>query len=529
VHAARIGVTGIVGAGALVVTVEGSSARLASAVGTGVFQGAGVGIVTGRSICDEEATELVVTGVIGTDVFIVTDYGHSSTAIPKVAELVGCACVGIIAGQIVEQMDAASIGIAAIGGARIIIVAVEWRTRDASPVAADIAVRAGVGIVTGEFVVGVNAPGGGVAAIVGAELFIATCDGRSGEAPTVLALVSFSTGVAVVANICIGSESAAIAGVAGVIGAWITVIASQFAAADAFAEVAMVTGGANVRIVAGGLIEQVEAAALGVAAIGGANVVVIAVGESSRGTFTFLAGLSDGAFVAVITRSIAGQVLAPLIGEAGIDGAGIQVVASEGLSRDATGGNITNLKAVANVIVPAFQRRSTDAHTAATLISGGAGVAVITVGGVAALDATETRIAGVIGADIVVVANENFVPGGTRPVGAGVAKGADIAVVARKIVGHESTSTGRVAAVVCAGIVILADGRYARCAEPLLAVVANGTRVAIVAGKSFVVGYQGAGPGGGVAGCGQADGVLTRGRTRAGHNCLLVHSTLVRQ
>src|SRR5439155_137837 len=136
-----------------------------------------------------------------------------------------------------------------------------------------------------------------------------------------------SAGVAVVARSCVVRVDAARAGVAGVVGAGVGVVAVRRRSADAGAGGARVARCAGIAVVAGNGVVRVDAARAGVAGVVGAGVVVVAIRRGSAAAGAAGAGVVRGAGVAVVAGGGVVGVNATRARIAGVVGARVGVVA----------------------------------------------------------------------------------------------------------------------------------------------------------------------------------------------------------
>src|SRR5207245_1749794 len=169
----------------------------------------------------------------------------------------------------------------------------------AGAAAAGVVGGAGVAIVAGCRVVGVDAAGGGVAAVVGAAIAVVAVRGRPAYAAAAAAGVVGGTGIAVVARCGVVGVRAAGGRAAGVVGAEVAVVAVGGRAAHAPPAAAGVVGGAGVAVVAGRRVVGVHAAGGRAAGVVGADVAVVTVGRRAAHAMTAAADVAGGAGVAV--------------------------------------------------------------------------------------------------------------------------------------------------------------------------------------------------------------------------------------
>src|SRR5207249_2439347 len=114
-----------------------------------------------------------VAGVVRADVPVVAVECGAADAHPAAAPIVRRAGVAVVAGRRVVGVHAARGRIAGVVGADVAVVAVGREAADADSAAAPIIEGAGVPVAARGRVVGVDAPRGGVAAVVGAGVAVA--------------------------------------------------------------------------------------------------------------------------------------------------------------------------------------------------------------------------------------------------------------------------------------------------------------------------------------------------------------------
>lgn len=116
-------------------------------------------------------------------------------------------------------------------------------------------------------------------------------------------------------------------GVAAIGSAGVPVITVGRWTADAGARGASVTGGAGVAVVAGDAVVGVDAAEASIAAIIGADVVVVAASQACVHTLPRFTSISNRALVAVVAGGLIGRMHAEAIGTASIVGTWVPIVA----------------------------------------------------------------------------------------------------------------------------------------------------------------------------------------------------------
>ena len=230
VDAAHIGVTGVVCAGVIVVTAELTRGG-AHALSALVARGAWVSVIAEVAIGQVLAATIGVTHIIGAWVSIIAGQGDVALALAFDAGVNQCAGVPVIAGRDVGRMDAALGGLTGVVGADVEVVTDDGLCRHAVALLTDVSHRAGVLVIAGRAVRDMIAAHTAVAGVIGAWVgVIAIQDRLTGALPS-SALVTQGAGVAVVARRGVGRMAAAADGVTGVIGAWVSVITAEVSGA----------------------------------------------------------------------------------------------------------------------------------------------------------------------------------------------------------------------------------------------------------------------------------------------------------
>jgi len=287
----------------------------------------------------------------------------------------------------------------------------------------------------------------------------------------------------------------------------------------------MVAGGAEVVVVAGAGVQAVDAAGGGVTGIVGAGVSVLTSQEVIVNTLARGAVVPEGAGVGIVTFSRGGEVSAPL-GEAGVLGAGIAVVARRTiLGMDAARQRVAGIKGALIVVVAQGGTRKL-ARAVLAVISRSALVGVVALLLVGQVGAPHPRQAGIVGTGVGIIAGKDLRTGLAGSLAARVLQGADVAVLAGRLVVNVDATRPGLAGIVGAEVPVVAVDRRSGLALAPHALVAESAAIRVVAGQVFVRGDEGAGTGLGVAPRGQAEGMgaLRRG---ALHHRFRVHRTLV--
>src|SRR5262249_54843653 len=235
-------------------------------------------VVTGRRRAAHAGSAARITGLEAVAEDAVVAHHWLPYAASVAARVAGRALVVVIAGGGVVRVDAAPrCGIAAIVGAGVAVVAVGRRAADAEPAAARVVGGAGVAIATGGGIVHVEAAGGRVAAVVGANVVVVAIEAGPTHAGPVAAGVVRGAGVVVGAGGGIGRVDTAALRVAGVVGADVAVVAVQWRSTRTNPVQAGVGGGAGVAVVTGRGVVPVDTTLGGAARLVGARVAVLAV------------------------------------------------------------------------------------------------------------------------------------------------------------------------------------------------------------------------------------------------------------
>jgi len=171
-----------------------------------------------------------------------------------------------------------------------------------------------------------------VAGIISAGVLVVTDNHLAADASALLTVISGCAGILVIA-ITFSRQVLTTRCLGTAIGrAWVAVVTIHVTRCDALSQVTVVACCARVSIIAGCLIEQVEAALPRVAGVVGARILVVAGQQRCELARSPLATVSAGARVAVITRGQVGTMLTPGCRVTGVVGTRIVVAAVNGLS-----------------------------------------------------------------------------------------------------------------------------------------------------------------------------------------------------
>ena len=450
------------------------------------------------------ATHRRVAGVVGVQVAVIAVGGHV-LAQPRdgVARVVGARVVvvarrprahahavrGAYVGRarvavvtVLGGVRAARRRVARVDGAGVLVVAGDGRSAHARTRAAHLTVGAGVAVgahvtvqqrivvealvdglhavieraflVVAAHIVGVDAPGGRVARVDGAEQAVVAIDGRATVARARAAHLVLGAGVVVVARERVVRVRAARRRVARVVGAGVLVVAiERDARLAAELHVAGLGAVAGVAVVA--VDDRVHAARHRAAVIERARVAVVAVDGGVVAAPRVHRAVVLGARVAVVADN--GHELARAALHARVVRAGVEVVADDRLEY-ATDDAVAIIVGARVAVVADDQRGH--AHACVADVSLGADVAVVAGRDVRRGRAALRRVAVVVGAGVLVVAVERDARLAAQRGVAGLEPVADVLVVA-----HERDSgletEDRVAgfATVAHVAVVVVDGR----------------------------------------------------------------------
>lgn len=285
---------------------------------------------------------------------------------------------------------------------------------------------------------------------------------------------------------------AALSGSAPVRGANIAVVAEETILRHAGTALAVVANRTGVAVVADGLVGRMNAQARFIARIVGAGVLVIAVQRGSRNALTVLAEVVQGASVAIGAGRSDILYGAAAIRQAEVLGARISVVALQGPDNHA--------------------------HSLSTVVPGGTTVVVIAGSFVGGVLAPHSGVAEVVGADIGIVAGQEFGAGSALARLADVSQGAKVTVITGRFIEVVHAAEIGHTTVRGAWVYVVAVEPDAAEANAVTAAFTNGAGIAVVTGCRFVGRDKGA-----ITGCRGTGGGQTL-RTEAFrlgtfHNC----------
>jgi hypothetical protein len=225
---------------------------------------------------DAGASSRLGATVFGTSIGIVARGRLTGLACAAGAEVRVRAGQAIVTRQGVIRIEAPHLWSAGIIGADVTVVTEHWDTAATRPFVADFIGGAFVSVITRRFVIDVQTANFKIAIIIGTDILVVTIGRFPGFALPCATGIILGTGIAIIAGIAVGDKGATTFRLAGIVRTQVSIVAGQGSCGNALAQMAVVTRGADVRVVARSLIQGVDTALLRVARIGGANVVVIA-------------------------------------------------------------------------------------------------------------------------------------------------------------------------------------------------------------------------------------------------------------
>lgn len=182
----------------------------------------------------------------------------------------------------------------------------------------------------------------------------------------------------------------------------------------------------------------------------------------------------------------------------------------------------------AGVLIVAIQKPGKAAFALSTQVTDGTCVAIVAGRLVGHKDTSRLTITAIVGAHIAVVAEQHRATD-TFPSSTRITCRTCITVVAGDNVILVLAALRRITAIVSTRIVVGAKGRRAGGTDSGNAGIADGAGIAVAAGQTFVGSHHAAGPGNGVTGRGQTEGIRRRRRRRTLHHRLGSDLALVRQ
>jgi len=203
-------------------------------------------------------------------------------------------------------------GVTRIGSAEIVVVAIQQRTESTSTILAAVVDGALVVVVT-VGIVGHELATSVLARIIGAGVQVVAGNYVAWNAATIFAVVPKSAGVTVVANASTWGMLATGHKLATVGRTRVVIVAIEYACSETFTIGATVASGARVAVIAGPRRRGVCAAGMGVTAVRGAEVVVVASETFARHTLSCFTGVTNRTDIVVGARALIVRMKAPCL------------------------------------------------------------------------------------------------------------------------------------------------------------------------------------------------------------------------
>jgi hypothetical protein len=498
------GVAHVVRARISVITAQLPSTRDAATIDAVISQGAHACIITGSFVVRHDASGGRVTAAVGARIVVHAGRARGRDAGATLALGAVGAGVAVVTGQVVGFEDAVA-AIALLVGTRVPVVATQDDPARARALDARVIKRARVSVVTGAVHWRVRAASVRQARVDRARVLVVARQGPGSHTGALDAGVPDRALVEVVASLVVGHEETAQARVAGVVGTGVAVRARELGGPRLTgASAAVVTQGAHVAVITCLSVVDVDAAQLGVAAVGRAVVTVVTalgfgghacalvalrharagvevvasfeVGHEHAPTL-IITGVVGAAVLVVTDHDVCAGLAAPL--SAGIAlGAHIQIVARQGVGRwDAARLQVAGVRR-AGVLVVAVGRLARHTGTVCAARGRGTRVGVITALGGRLMKAAR-RAAGVDGARVLIITLQGDIRD-ARPVIADVSYGARISIITQPRDGIAGATSCPIALVLCARVLVvtLHGSAYA---DTLFAVVDRRAGIAVEA------------------------------------------------
>jgi len=248
-------------------------------------------------------------------------FGFAISGAPVVAHLVAIIAILSAFSDTVataiwsRRLETTRVGVAGFLSAGIAIVRTNLRlARHTFAAPTLIIFGAYVGIVTSEVIARVNAPLARVAVVVRTEIGIITGEQPGGEALPSFAVVTSCAFTTIRATGSVGRMDATRIGYAGVIGAEIQVVTAQYFIGETLPLLTDFVDRADIGIVTRCIVEIVDAAALRIARIRGADVIVVTDKHGTGHTQSVTTRLIQCTCIPIVAFATSRQMLTPHFG-----------------------------------------------------------------------------------------------------------------------------------------------------------------------------------------------------------------------
>jgi len=402
----------------------------------------------------------------------------------------------------------------AINEARVVRATVAVIAQDQVPANAlslitGFVLRAGIIVVAGGRIEHRLTTGIHVTTIVRTSIAVIADLGRTALTQRAFTNVAIGTGVAIVALVTVGHMNTALRGVTTIIGANVSVLTVQFSTPQALAQLTGIGGRAHIPVIARNRIQREDTATIGVAGVTGTNVAIRALQGTRCNTLAARTLFGNRTGITVVTFSLVVSMDTYSVVATGVVGANISIIAvlrqparadtSRALLSDRTRVPVTAWVVVefvyttrtwvavvicARIAIIAIGASGDNAGTTIAMISHRTSVSIITRLFVRQELAPHPLHATVVGARIAIIAGS----GRTARAYTTITKVPHRTVEPITTRDHVAfvTATGLlVATVIGADIPVIAIGCNSIAADPVSALLPNGTGITVVTERTF--------------------------------------------
>ena len=254
-------------------------------------------VSAGRIVCDRvvRTPGTRVAGIVSAYVHVITSQLFAGCARTVLAGITDGASIEVTAGYVVEIMGAAGFRVTSVIRAEVLIHAIYGDAAAANAVCTEFVGGARVEVIADGIIINVYTALQDVTEIIGARILVIALQDRTRRTDRSGALVARGTGVAVIAEVIVRHELASGHRIAGVIGAGIAIFTGQLPGTDTTAQMTVVPNGAYIVIITRGFVQIVEATNFRVATVGGAWIVVLAIGQRLVAALALATMVAEGA------------------------------------------------------------------------------------------------------------------------------------------------------------------------------------------------------------------------------------------
>jgi hypothetical protein len=322
----QLQVAEILGACVAVIAFEQTATGTESGI-TMVTHGTKITVIAIGRVGYEAATRLGIARIVGAGIGIIADQFATTDALSQVTVVTGTADTAIIAWGRIQAVDTAGGGVATVGRAHVVVVALGQPSMHTDPSSAVVAHSAGIAIAARSLVCHVLTHTAIIATIIRARVHIVAIVPGPRNAHPVQAEIPHSAGIAVVTSPGSGGMGTANCWTAAILGTRVVIIAIQEPGKAAFALTAQIADRTRIAVATGCLIGHEEATGLTVTTIVGADIAVVAQQRRATDTCPTSAHIARGAGIAIVADGGIVQVLATVSRVATIVRAGVVICA----------------------------------------------------------------------------------------------------------------------------------------------------------------------------------------------------------